>query len=99
MNADLARLRMVAGVVIWALHFAAIYAFTGVACARHVPGPVPLAIALATLVGAGACALIVIAELRQRQGFESWMTGGLAAVALLAIVWEAVPVLVVTPCE
>lgn len=99
MNADLARLRMLAGVVIWALHFAAIYGFTAVACARRLPGPVPLAVALATVVGAAACALIVISELRNRQGFESWMTLGLAAIALLAIVWEALPALVVTPCE
>lgn len=99
MNADLVRLRMLAGVAIWALHFAAIYGFTAVACARRLPGPVPLAVAFATLVAAAACALIVIAELRKPQGFESWMTGGLAAVALLAIVWEAVPVVVVTPCE
>lgn len=99
MNADLARLRMLAGVVIWALHFAAIYGFTAIACARRLPASVPLAVALATVVGAGACALIVISEMRHRQGFESWMTLGLAAIALLAIVWEAVPALVVTPCE
>ncbi len=99
MNARLARLRMLAGVAIWALHFAAIYGFTAVACARRLPALVPLAVVLATLVAAGMCALIVVAELRKPEGFESWMTGGLAAIALLAIVWEAVPVVVVTPCE
>lgn len=99
MNSGLARLRIVSGIGVWALHFAAIYGYTAVACARNLPGTVPWAIALATLAGAIACLLIAGAELRRWREFESWMTVGLAAAALLAIVWEALPVLVVPPCE
>lgn len=90
-------LRLSAGVLVWALHFAAIYGFTALACARQLPAPVPWAVALATLAAAAGCLLILRQELA-RPGFEAWLAAGLAALALLAIVWEALPVLMVPPC-
>jgi hypothetical protein len=35
---------------------------------------------------------------RHRRTFEAWLMAALAAMALLAILWEALPVLMVPPC-
>lgn len=93
-----ASLRMFAGPIVWALHFTVIYGFTGIACARGLAGTVPWGVGLATLAAGSVCLLIVVRELRGEQGFRSWMTAGLAGFALLAILWETLPVLVVAPC-
>jgi hypothetical protein len=98
MSFPLATLRMVSGLMIWAAHFSVIYGFTGLACARGLAGAVPWVIALATLAAVAACLLMAVQEIGQRQGFVSWMTAGSAGVALLAILWQALPVLLVPPC-
>lgn len=90
-------LRVAAGPIVWALHFAAIYGFAGVACARSLPAAVPWAVGVATLLAGAACLLILHRELR-RTPFTSWLAAGLAAFALLAVLWEAAPGLVVPPC-
>ena len=87
-----------AGPLAWAAHFATIYGFTGVACARGLAGAVPWAIAAATLVAGAACGFVILHSLRRREHFEHGLGAGLAAAALLAIVWEALPVLMVRPC-
>jgi hypothetical protein len=92
-----ASLRILAGPILWILHFAAIYGSTAVACARAAPRLVPWAVGIATLAAGAACMWIVLRESGPR-GFEPWITVGLAGIALVAIVWEAVPVLVVAPC-
>lgn len=91
-------LRMSSGVLAWALHFAVVYGGTGIACARMAPHVVPWIIALATAVAAAACVAAMVSGLRAADRFEGWITSTVAALALLAIVWEAVPVLVVAPC-
>jgi len=91
-------LRMALGPIAWAAHFLAIYGFTGIACARGFGGWVPAAIGLATLVAGGACTWAIVSGLRDRDAFERWLSAMLAAAALLAIVWEAFPVLLVKPC-
>lgn len=92
-------LRMSAGVIVWALHFAAIYGLTALACARGAPSLVPWVIGAAT-AGAGlACVAIMAFALGRRAQFESWIAVGVAALALVAIVWEAFPMLVMTPCR
>ena len=57
----------------------------------------------------GAVTLLVLAALiavfvaarrsPQPEGFLSWITAGLAALAAVAVVWETLPVLLVTACE
>jgi hypothetical protein len=98
MRFSTASLRLFAGPIVWALHFTVIYGLTGVACARGLPAAVPWGIGVATLAAGMACILILVRELRRKQEFLSWVAVGLAGFALLAIVWESLPVLVVTPC-
>jgi hypothetical protein len=86
-----------AGVIVWALHFAVIYGFTGLACARGWDGAIPSTVALATLA-AGALIVIILFKGIRRQEFIHWMTTAVAALALVAIVWEGAPVLLVSPC-
>lgn len=91
-------LSLSAGPITWALHFAAIYGFTGVACARGLATAVPWAIGIATLAAGAACVAIVVAGMRRREEFEAWLSASLAGLALLAIAWEALTVLLVRPC-
>ena len=91
-------LLLFAGPLTWAAHFAAIYGFTGLACARAWTGAVPWAVAGATLAAALACAFVIAAGMRRREVFEAWLGAMLAAAALVAILWEALPVLLVPAC-
>lgn len=93
-----AALWMSSGVIVWALHFGALYGLTALACARGWQSLVVPSIALATALAAILALLIVVAGWRRRARFESWMTAGIAALALVAIVWEAIPVLIVPIC-
>lgn len=100
-------LRMFSGVIIWAVHFTAIYGFTALACARGFAslawlgiGIVPWAIGGATFVAATAMLVILVPALRgARDSFENWMTAGVAALALVAILWETLPVMMVPVCR
>jgi len=91
-------LRISAGVIVWVLHFALIYGFTALACARGLPAVVPWVIGGATAIAGGACLALIAREWR-RQGFEAWLALSLDATALLAILWEALPVLMVPICR
>lgn len=92
-------LRMSAGIWVWALHFTVIYAFTALACARALPpGAVIWTVSVATLVAAAACLGIARAGLRRVEHFESWMSAALAGLALLGVVWQGLPVLMVPIC-
>jgi hypothetical protein len=85
-------------VVVWALHFAAIYGTTALACARGAPELVAPAIAWLTAAAAAALAMVLARAWRRRRVFDQWLAAALAAIALVAVVWEAVPALVVQPC-
>jgi heme/copper-type cytochrome/quinol oxidase subunit 2 len=93
-----AGLLMAAGPLAWAAHFAAIYGFTGIACARGIAGAVPWAIAAFTLVAAGVVLAVIVTCLRRRESFEHWLAATLAGAALVAILWEAIPALLVPAC-
>jgi hypothetical protein len=84
-------IRMSSGAIVWAAHFMAIYGITALACARGSPATVPWAIGIATALALAAIAIIVF-------NFRDWMSAAVAGLALLAIVWEAIPVLVVPAC-
>ena len=88
-----------AGIGVWALHFAVVYAVTAIACARSAPHVVPWAIAGATIAAlAVACAIAVIGY-RKRADFVDWMAAGVAALAMLAIVWEAAALPFLPACD
>jgi hypothetical protein len=89
---------MSAGVALWALHFAAIYGLSALACARGRPELVLPSVVIATTLAAAATIAVLGVGLRGRARFESWLASGIAALALVAIVWEALPVLIVPIC-
>lgn len=86
------------GVIVWALHFAAIYGFTALACARGSGALVVPAIAALSGVAVVAALAIVVAGLRRRHEFEGWLAAALAGFALLAIVYESLPAAIVPVC-
>lgn len=107
-------IRMFSGVLIWAAHFFVIYSVTAIACERGRPdagwpgiGLVPWVIGLATAAAVATAGWITVRSLRaasrpaetdQTSHFVDWMTASLCTLALIAIVWEALPVLLVPVC-
>lgn len=87
------------GAIVWALHFTAVYGFTALACARGFPRAVPSVIGAATLAAAALTIAIIAIAYSKRTDFVDGVAAGVAAFALLAIVWEGLPVLVVPACE
>jgi hypothetical protein len=110
-----ATLRMLSGLLIWAAHFLAIYAFTALACARHWSqaswlgiGVIPWVIGAATLAAATTTLVVIWLALRNTRSsasrnnassFLPWMTAAFGGLALMAILWEALPVLLVPTCR
>ena len=93
-----ASLRLGFPVIVWGLHFGAVYALTALACARDAPQTVPWTIGVATLVAALLLVVTILRQWSRRSDFNAWLTGTLAATALVAVAWEALPVLLVPPC-
>jgi hypothetical protein len=91
-----AALRMSLGVALWALHFAVVYGFTAIACARGFGGAAPWVVGVATAAAAAAAVAIILAHLSPE--FTRWMTAAVAGVALVAIVWEGIPALIIPTC-
>lgn len=92
-------LRMFSGVIVWAAHFAAIYAFTALACARHFAGAVPWVIGVVTFVALAVLVATALPAARDRaDGFETWLALAISGLALFAIVIQAVPALIVPVC-
>ena len=90
-------LRMSSGVIVWALHFTVVYGFTALACARGFGGVAPWVVGVATLVAAAAAVVVLLTHFSCE--FTRWLTAAIAAAALLAILWEGLPALLVpNPC-
>lgn len=87
-----------AGGIVWALHFAALYGFAALACARGFAPAIPWFTAAATLAAIVAAAAVLWLGWRRRAAFEGWTGATLAALALVAIAWQAVPVYIVPLC-
>lgn len=92
-------LRIASGILVWALHFAALYAIAALACARGVPAIVPWTTGAVTLVATGAAVAIIVRTYGDRVRFTAWMTMAVAALALLAIVYEAFALVLVPACK
>jgi hypothetical protein len=86
------------GSVVWALHFAALYGFTALACARGFAGAVPWVAGGATLAALGALTLIAWRHLGRRGEFNAWLTLAVAGLALVAVLYETVPLFIVPIC-
>jgi hypothetical protein len=101
-------LRMSAGVIVWAAHFAAIYGYTGVACARRYTQSgatwvafAPWVIGSVTVLAAVAALFLMAPLVRRGRSltFLEWLNGSVAALALAAIVLEGLAVLWLPPCS
>jgi hypothetical protein len=91
-------LHISSGAIIWVAHFAAIYGFTALACARNMPQLVLPAVAIPTFVAVALLVVVLFRGIARRKEFESWMSATVAAFSLLAVVWEAMPVFMVPAC-
>jgi hypothetical protein len=102
-------LLLFAGPIVWGLHFLAIYGFTGVACARPAAGPQWLGLPWEgwVVIAAGLVAAAVLAAcLRARprsnlvHNREFLRATGLSlnGLALLAVVWETLAVVLLPGC-
>ena len=89
---------MAAGVMVWAVHFTAIYGYTGLACARGWERSVTPAVTVMTMIAAVGAGAVVFAGLKRRGHFEPALAAGLAGFALLAILWEGAGVAFLVPC-
>jgi hypothetical protein len=89
---------MSGGIIIWALHFAAIYGLTALACARGWDAAVVPALWLATAVAAIAALAVIAVGWRRRDVFEYWLAATVAGFGLVAIVYEAVTIFMVPAC-
>jgi hypothetical protein len=103
-----------AGFALWALHFTLIYAINAVACERGLEGStllglpwVPVLVAIATLLVMVPLVLLLrgsIGRLRAAEGgeaepgFSRWFTAAAAGYAMLAVVFQAAPSLVLPAC-
>ena len=106
-------LTMLAGALIWGVHFSVVYGFNAVACSRGLAatrvygiGVVPLVIGVTTAVCAVAALVTAAAAFRSaaRSRSEGWRfvrytTGMIAGFALLAMAWEALPAFYLPPCS
>lgn len=91
-----AALQISSGVIVWALHFTAVYGYTALACARGFGG-ISWFVGAMTVV-AGLLTLAIIVKNLDRE-FVRWISAAVAGAALVAIAWEGLtPLLVRSPC-
>jgi hypothetical protein len=91
-------LRIASGAVVWAAHFTILYGITALACARAAAGVAPWGIALATAVGVAVASAIALRAYPRRDEFVHWITAAVAAIAVVAMLWEGVAGLVSRSC-
>jgi hypothetical protein len=89
-------MKIASPIVVWAVHFGLIYGFTGLACARGWERAVPWTVGAATILAAVLTLALILTNLSS--GFTRWMTAAVAALALVAILFEGVPVLLIPAC-
>lgn len=92
-------LRISSGVILWGLHFGVVYGLTAVACARGNGDAVPWIIGSATIIAAAAIGALMVHQWRRRAEFEAWLSATIAAFALLAVFFEGLTFLIITPCR
>lgn len=90
---------LVSGVVVWAAHFLAIYVFTALGCARGFGHATPSVVAGAGVVAAAALGAIIVRGWTRRAHFEGWLSGAIASLALVAVVYETIPAWTIPACE
>ena len=91
-------LRISAGAIVWAAHFAALYGATALSCARGDARAVPWIVALSTLLGIALVSAIILRSYPRRDDFAHWLTAAVAAIAGFAMAWEALAGFVAKAC-
>jgi hypothetical protein len=93
-------LRMTAGILVWAVHFGAIYGFTSLACGRGLAVPVPGVVVAASVVAVTVLAAALAPAWRARRAgeFADRIALGLGGFALVAIAFETLAALMVPAC-
>jgi hypothetical protein len=104
-------LLMFAGPLIWVAHFLFVYVLNGVVCARPAVqaewlgiGATSWGINIATIVAISAIAAIQL-RIRARStqagnpDFIDWLAAMLSLLAVIAIIWETLPIFLVPACE
>lgn len=100
------------GMLVWALHFAAIYFFNTLACTRafwrtELGGTkiVPLVVGLATVVAIILTSAILLWVSRNRldddeqtQHFLHFATSAVGLISIIAVFWNAIPAFIVPAC-
>ena len=102
---------VLAGTIIWAIHFTIIYGFTSTACARGLgTGVVPTTVAVATVVAGLVAAVVMVRSLRRAGSgtpdgdqapaadFIHWVTAAVAGMALVVMILEGLTVALVPAC-
>lgn len=87
-----------AGIVIWGLHFAVIYGFTALACARGHPTAVPWLVVVSSAIAVTLVGAVMVKGFRRRSAFIEWMSASVAAFALIAILYEMLAALLSPSC-
>lgn len=96
--------------IIWAMHFLAVYGFTGILCARPALQQTWLGIG-AMVWGIGLASAVAVAAIaaihrhswracRQNSGpdFIAGTGAALGLLSVIAVVWETLPLFLVPPC-
>jgi heme/copper-type cytochrome/quinol oxidase subunit 2 len=107
-------LLMSAGLIVWAAHFTVIYGLNTLACTRafagvHVLGfgLVPVVVIVLTIAALAACiAILYVSAAGRGTGdggseearFLRYITVTVAALSLIAIAWNGLPALLLSPC-
>ena len=97
--------------IVWAVHFLGIYAMAALACARqgsagaYTTAAVPWLVSAATLVASGILVWVFIGARRAGRNAEStsrrfveWLAAALAALVLVAVIWETLALVWVPVC-
>lgn len=108
-------LRMMAGLVVWSVHFLVVYCFEAAACALGFAGRevalglaiVPFVTVVATAAALAACGLIIVLNLPLRRDggardmayFIRWFTVGIAVTGIVGVILEAIPVAIIQSCR
>jgi hypothetical protein len=103
-------LLLFAGPLIWAMHFLAIYGFTGIICARPSVYASWFGIGIVTwgIIAAGIVAIVMIAAVYlvvkprdaapDNHAFIRWMSVTLSLLSVVAIIWETLTVFLIPAC-
>jgi hypothetical protein len=88
-------------VIVWAAHFAVIYGFTTLACAREMAVAVPWVVgaaSLAALIVLGAIAVPAGMRAARTHQLPDFLAVGLGGLAVIAVVWEGSSPLWISAC-